>query len=67
VAGFGSKRPVVLVMGGSHGLGPMEQVVGALRRLPGNVQVIVVCGATAGSSKTFIKGSTKTRPSGSSA
>ncbi len=49
------KRPVVLVMGGSHGLGPMEQVVGALRRLPGNVQVIVVCGSNRGLLKDLHK------------
>ena len=49
------KRPVVLVMGGSHGLGPMEQVVGALRRLPGDVQVIVVCGSNRGLLKDLHK------------
>ncbi len=37
-------RPTLLVMGGSHGLGPMVKVVSAIRQLPFEIQVIVVCG-----------------------
>lgn len=42
--GLNAHRPVILVMGGSHGLGPLEQVVGALRRSSAQAQVVVVCG-----------------------
>lgn len=43
--GFHPDLPTVLVMGGSQGLGPTEEVVAALRRLPMKVQVIMVCGS----------------------
>jgi processive 1,2-diacylglycerol beta-glucosyltransferase len=42
--GLDPRRPAVLVMGGGHGLGPLDGVVSSLRALPGGVQVIVVCG-----------------------
>lgn len=37
-------KRTILVMGGSHGLGALDDVVGALRILPGNFQVLIVCG-----------------------
>jgi processive 1,2-diacylglycerol beta-glucosyltransferase len=37
-------RPVVLVMGGNYGLGPLEDAVDALRRIPLGIQLLVVCG-----------------------
>lgn len=42
--GLDPRRPTALVMGGSHGLGPLDEAVAALRRLPGGLQVIVACG-----------------------
>ncbi len=42
--GLSPNRPTVLVMGGSYGLGPVEDVVALVRRLPAAPQVIVVCG-----------------------
>lgn len=53
--GLDTRRPVVMVMGGSHGLGPVEQVVDALRHLPGGAQVIVVCGNNRGLLKDLHK------------
>ena len=43
--GLAPHRPTVLVMGGNYGLGPMEDVVSSLRRLPVAPQVIAVCGS----------------------
>lgn len=42
--GLSPHRPVVLMMGGNYGLGPLEDAARALRRLPGGVQLILVCG-----------------------
>lgn len=42
--GLAPGRPTVLVMGGNYGLGPVEDAVAALRRLPLGIQLIVVCG-----------------------
>ena len=37
-------KSTVLVMGGSHGLGQLDDLVGALRAIPYDFQAIVVCG-----------------------
>lgn len=37
-------KTTVLVMGGGHGLGPIDELVDALRTVPLALQVIVVCG-----------------------
>jgi len=37
--------PTVLLMGGSHGLGPIERIVKALDRLEFPLQMLVVCGS----------------------
>lgn len=42
--GVGEQRPVVLVMGGNYGLGPLEDAVNALRRIPLGLELVVVCG-----------------------
>jgi processive 1,2-diacylglycerol beta-glucosyltransferase len=42
--GLAPHRPTVLVMGGNYGLGPLEDAVHALRRLPLGLQLVVVCG-----------------------
>lgn len=42
--GLSPHRPVVLMMGGNYGLGPLEDAARALRRLPADVQLILVCG-----------------------
>jgi len=42
--GFSPYRPTILLMGGNYGLGPLEEAVQSLRRLPSEVQVAVVCG-----------------------
>lgn len=42
--GLSPHRPVVLMMGGNYGLGPLEDAARALRRLPVGVQLILVCG-----------------------
>lgn len=43
--GLSPTRPTALAMGGNYGLGPLEDVVSALRRLPASPQVIAVCGS----------------------
>jgi processive 1,2-diacylglycerol beta-glucosyltransferase len=43
--GLRPDRPTVLVMGGSYGLGALEQVLAALRSLPASPQVVAVCGS----------------------
>jgi processive 1,2-diacylglycerol beta-glucosyltransferase len=42
--GLDPRRLTVLVMGGSHGLGPLEDVVDTLLRLPCSPQIVAVCG-----------------------
>ncbi|MBK8575052.1 MAG: hypothetical protein IPN90_05010 [Elusimicrobia bacterium] len=42
--GLSLHRPTVLVMGGNYGLGPLEDAVHALRRIPLGAQLLVVCG-----------------------
>ena len=43
--GLASDRPVVMIVGGGEGMGPVEATTGALaRRLGTNGQVIVICG-----------------------
>jgi processive 1,2-diacylglycerol beta-glucosyltransferase len=37
-------KPTVLVMGGSHGLGGLDELVMALQAIPNEFQTIVVCG-----------------------
>lgn len=37
-------KPTVLLMGGSHGLGPFEEVIQSLMTIPVSFQTIVVCG-----------------------
>lgn len=45
--GLTTEEPVVLVMGGGQGLGPIEPVVKALDALPGPLQLVVVTGLNA--------------------
>jgi processive 1,2-diacylglycerol beta-glucosyltransferase len=42
--GLGTRDPLILVMGGNYGLGPLEDAVNALRRIPLGFQLVVVCG-----------------------
>lgn len=42
--GLNSALPVILIMGGSQGLGPIKKIVEALDRLDIPAQLIVVCG-----------------------
>ena len=42
--GLSERLPLVLVMGGGHGLGPIEQIVRELDRLPGGLEIVVVTG-----------------------
>jgi processive 1,2-diacylglycerol beta-glucosyltransferase len=42
--GFDAARPVVLVMGGGHGVGPLAEVAQRLADLAARPQVVVVCG-----------------------
>uniref|UniRef100_A0A832I797 Galactosyldiacylglycerol synthase n=1 Tax=Eiseniibacteriota bacterium TaxID=2212470 RepID=A0A832I797_UNCEI len=42
--GLDAMRPVVLVMGGGHGVGPLAELAGRLAALPAAPQVVVVCG-----------------------
>lgn len=37
-------KPTVLIMGGSHGLGQIDELVDALRAIPYDYQSVVVCG-----------------------
>jgi processive 1,2-diacylglycerol beta-glucosyltransferase len=41
---FHSHKKTILVMGGSHGLGSLDNVVEALKTIPMSFQTIVVCG-----------------------
>lgn len=42
--GLNSKLPIILIMGGGQGLGPIRQIVRRLDKLTRPVQLIVVCG-----------------------
>jgi len=42
--GLDPETPTVMIMGGSKGLGPVDEIVTALRDLPTPLQLIVVCG-----------------------
>ena len=42
--GFGLERPLVLVMGGGAGVGPMAELAERLARLPEEPYVVVLCG-----------------------
>jgi len=42
--GLSPEVPTILIMGGGSGLGPIEEVVRQLDRLPQNFQMAVVCG-----------------------
>jgi processive 1,2-diacylglycerol beta-glucosyltransferase len=42
--GLAPYRPTILIMGGNYGLGPLDEAVHALRRLPLGIQLLVVCG-----------------------
>ncbi len=39
-----SSKRTILVMGGSHGLGSLDDIVGAIRTIPSNFQALIVCG-----------------------
>lgn len=43
-SGLNSSLPVILIMGGGQGLGPIKEIVCVLNRLSRPVQLIVVCG-----------------------
>jgi len=47
--------PVVLIMGGSQGLGPVENIVDALEHLDLNFQIITVCGINRSLEKRLIR------------
>ncbi len=42
--GFSPGRPVILVMGGTHGIGPDERLIRALDDSPGDFQIAVITG-----------------------
>lgn len=42
--GLRDDLPVLLVLGGGFGLGPVAEIVAALQRLESTVQIVVVCG-----------------------
>lgn len=41
---FDSRKPVILVMGGGQGLGPIKKIIRLLDRLALDAQLIIVCG-----------------------
>ena len=45
--GFATDRPLVLVMGGGGGVGPMAEMAERLAALPAQPQVLVLCGTNA--------------------
>ena len=45
--GFATDRPLVLVMGGGAGVGPMAEMAERLASLPAQPQVLVLCGTNA--------------------
>lgn len=45
--GCDPERPIVLIMGGSQGLGPVENIVNILEKIEIDFQLIVVCGINA--------------------
>ncbi len=48
-------KKTVLIMGGGHGLGPIEQLVEALKTIPLSIQTIVVCGKNRSTQKKVMK------------
>jgi len=46
--GLDAARPVVLVMGGGSGVGPLAELAERLADLPGGPQILVVCGTNRG-------------------
>ncbi|MBF0330632.1 MAG: glycosyltransferase [Candidatus Omnitrophica bacterium] len=57
--GLDPNVPVVLVMGGGQGLGPMKDAVKNLLKIPAPVQLIVVCGANQKLHKWLVKNAAK--------
>jgi processive 1,2-diacylglycerol beta-glucosyltransferase len=53
--GLDPAAPTALIMGGSKGLGPLEDTVSALRRLPARAQLMVVCGQNRSALKALHK------------
>lgn len=47
--------PTALIMGGSKGLGPVEDMVESLRKIPSPLQILVVCGQNRGTQKKLHK------------
>ncbi|MFA5410599.1 MAG: glycosyltransferase [Candidatus Omnitrophota bacterium] len=43
--GLGENIPTILIMGGSHGLGPIKTIIGSLEKTAQEIQEIIVAGA----------------------
>ncbi len=48
-------KKTLLLMGGGHGLGPIDEIVEAVSNIPVNIQTIVVCGRNRRTYKKIIK------------
>lgn len=53
--GFDANKPVILIMGGGHGIGPIDDIVKSLNKMKTDVHVVVV----AGTNKRLLKKVTK--------
>ncbi len=59
--GLDPRLPVVLLMGGSQGLGPIKNVVQELAQLPENFQIAVICGSNGALRRWLERHQKKTR------
>lgn len=57
--GFEKEKPIVLIMGGSQGLGPVENIVAILEDIEIDFQIAVVCGINTGLERMLHKQSRK--------
>lgn len=48
-------KKTLLIMGGGHGLGPLDEIVKAIRTIPLPLQTVVVCGKNRGVHKKILK------------
>ncbi len=59
--GLDPKLPVILLMGGSQGLGPLKELVNELDQLPESFQMVIVCGGNTSIKRWLERHQTKFR------
>ncbi len=48
-------KKTLLIMGGGHGLGPLDEIVASIKTMPINIQTVIVCGKNRGVQKKILK------------